>query len=67
MDFIKVKKIVKYNKIVIEIPENFISKSVEVIIIPADDEAKLNDSLMKVSEKSFNEWDNAEDEIYNSF
>ena len=66
MDFIKVKKIVKYNKIVIEIPENFISKSVEVIIIPADDEAKLNDSLMKVSEKSFNEWDNAEDEIYNS-
>ena len=67
MDFIKVKKIVKDNKIVIEIPENFISKSVEVIIIPADDEAKLNDSLMKVSEKSFNEWDNAEDEIYNSF
>lgn len=66
MDFIKVKKIVKDNKIVIEIPENFISKSVEVIIIPADDEAKLNDSLMKVSEKSFNEWDNAEDEIYNS-
>lgn len=66
MDYIKTIQRVKNNKVVIDIPEDFISRDVEIIILPADNEREINDRIMKVSEQSFNEWDNPEDEVYNT-
>lgn len=67
MDYIKTRQRVKDNKIVVDKPDDFISNDVEIIILPANDERELNYNLMKVSEQSFKEWDNSEDEIYNTF
>lgn len=66
MDYIKTIQQVKNNKVIVDIPEDFISKYVEVIILPAESEKEHNEKLMKVSEQSFKEWDNSEDEIYNN-
>lgn len=66
MDYIKTKQRINNNRIVVDIPEDFKSKDVEIIILPLDKEKEFNESIMKVSESSFNEWDNDKDEIYNS-
>lgn len=66
MDYIKTRKRVSNNKIIVDIPEDFDFRDVEVIIFPAESDNDFNDNLMKVSEQSFKEWDNPEDEIYNN-
>ncbi len=66
MDYIKTRKRVSNNKIIVDIPEDFDFRDVEVIILPAESDNDFNDNLMKVSEQSFKEWDNPEDEIYNN-
>ena len=66
MEFIKTKQQVKNNKVIVDIPEDFLSKYVEIIILPAENELENTNNIMKVSEQSFREWDNSEDEIYDS-
>jgi hypothetical protein len=66
MEYIKTRQRVKNHKIIIDIPENFKSKEVDVIILPVNDEKKFTENIMKLSEDSFREWDNKEDEIYNT-
>ncbi|MBK6539491.1 MAG: hypothetical protein IPG09_17645 [Ignavibacteria bacterium] len=66
MDYIKTRKRVSNNKIIVDIPEDFDFRDVEVIILPAESDNDFNDNLMKVSEQSFKEWDNPDDEIYNN-
>ena len=66
MDYIKTRKRVSNNKIIVDIPEDFDFRDVEVIILPAESDNDINDNLMKVSEQSFKEWDNPDDEIYNN-
>ncbi len=66
MDYIKTRKRVSNNKIIVDIPEDFEFRDVEVIILPAESDNDFNDNLMKVSEQSFKEWDNPDDEIYNN-
>ena len=66
MDYIKTRQKIKNNKVIIEIPEDFKSENVEIIILPIYDDDNLKEAVMKVSEKSFQEWDNKEDEIYNT-
>ena len=66
MDCIKKIQKVINNKVIVDIPEDFFFKKVEIIIIPADEEKNINSQIMKVSEGSFKEWDNNEDEIYDS-
>lgn len=67
MDFLKKITRVKNNRITIEMPDSFNSKDVEVIVLPLDNsELRMETlALMKLSESSFNEWDNEEDEVYN--
>jgi len=66
MDYIKTTQKIKDNKVIVDIPEDFKSKNVEIIILPIFDEDNLNEAIMRVSEKSFQKWDNKEDEIYNT-
>lgn len=66
MEYIKTRQKIKNHKITIDIPENFKSKEVDVIILPIDDEKNFTENIMKLSEDTFKEWDNEEDEIYNS-
>lgn len=66
MNYIKTIKKIKNHKLVIDIPEDFGSEDVEVIILPMNMEKDNADSLMKISEESFKEWDNDSDEIYNN-
>ncbi len=66
MDYLKIRQKIKNNKLSIHIPENFKSKEVDVIIFPVDDETNFTKNIMHLSENSFKEWDNEEDEIYNS-
>ena len=66
MEFIKTKQQVKNNKVIVDIPEDFLSKYVEIIILPAENELENTNNIMKVSEQSFREWDNSEDEIYDT-
>lgn len=65
MDYIKTIKRIQNNKIIIDIPKDFKSEEVEVIVLPINDENELSKEFMKVSEDSFKEWDNNADEIYN--
>ncbi len=67
MDFIKTKQRIRNKRVVVNIPEDFKSQNVEIIILPLSEENNINEEIMKLSEQSFNEWDNEEDEIYNSF
>ena len=55
MDYIKTRKRVSNNKIIVDIPEDFDFRDVEVIILPAEIDNDFNDNLMKVSEQSFKE------------
>ncbi|MBK9404937.1 MAG: hypothetical protein IPN57_10455 [Ignavibacteria bacterium] len=66
MDYIKTRKRVSNNKITQDTQEDFDFRDVEVIILPAESDNDFNDNLMKVSEQSFKEWDNPDDEIYNN-
>ena len=66
MEFVKTKQQVKNNKVIVDIPEDFLSKYVEIIILPAENELENTNNIMKVSEQSFREWDNSEDEIYDT-
>ena len=66
MDFIRTKKKIENKKIILDIPEEFKARDVEIIILPLDNDTEINNQIMKVSEKSFNEWDNDDDEIDNS-
>lgn len=66
MNYIKIVKKIKNHKFVIDIPEDFKSEDVEVIVLPLQDENALNAGLMSLSEESFKEWDNDADEIYNN-
>lgn len=66
MNYIRKIQRVTDNKVVVEIPEDFLFKKVEILIIPAEDESDINSDLMKVSEGSFKEWDNNEDDIYDT-
>ncbi|MBK6771644.1 MAG: hypothetical protein IPG78_05850 [Ignavibacteria bacterium] len=65
MDYIKTRKELVIIKL-LDIPEDFDFRDVEVIILPAESDNDFNDNLMKVSEQSFKEWDNPDDEIYNN-
>lgn len=51
-------------KIVVELIENYLNKYEDKIQYVS--EKKHLDQIMKVSEKSFMEWDNDVDEIYNN-
>ncbi|MBK8550454.1 MAG: hypothetical protein IPL53_05070 [Ignavibacteria bacterium] len=66
MDYIKTRQRVKDHKVIIDIPDDFKSEEVDVIILPIDNEKNFTENIMKLSEDSFKEWDNEEDEIYNS-
>ncbi|MEO8211516.1 MAG: hypothetical protein ABI840_13230 [bacterium] len=66
MDFIKTKQRIRNKKVIVSIPDDFKSQNVEIIILPLNEENIINEEIMKVSEASFKEWDNEEDEIYNS-
>ncbi len=66
MNYIKTIKKIKNNKLIIDIPKDFKSKDVEVIVLPLIDENDFTESIMKLSENSFREWDNDADEIYNN-
>ena len=66
MNYIKTVKKVKNHKLIIDIPEDFGSVDVEVIILPLQDENIFTEEIMKLSENSFKEWDNNADEIYNT-
>lgn len=66
MDYIKTIERIKNHKLTITIPEDFKSEEVEVIVLPYDPETNNTETLMKISEESFKEWDNESDEIYNS-
>jgi hypothetical protein len=66
MNYIKtIKKIINH-KIVIDIPEDFKTDEVEVIVLPVETASGDTESIMKLSEESFKEWDNDADEIYNN-
>ncbi|MCY7362524.1 MAG: hypothetical protein LH629_10745 [Ignavibacteria bacterium] len=67
MDFIKTTQRIQNKRVIVNIPEDFISENVEVIILPLiTDDNNFTQEIMKVSEKSFQEWDNKEDEIYDT-
>ena len=66
MNYIKTIKKIHNHKIVIDIPEDFESEDVEVIVLPLQDENNLNEDIMKLSGDTFKEWDNNADEIYNN-
>ncbi|MCC7158191.1 MAG: hypothetical protein IT281_01490 [Ignavibacteria bacterium] len=66
MNYIKTFRKIKNHKLIIDIPEDFKSEDVEVIVLPVNADTESNDSFMKVSEESFKEWDNDSDEIYNN-
>lgn len=66
MDYIKTIERIKNHKLTINIPKDFKSEEVEVIVLPHDPENTNTENLMKISEESFKEWDNESDEIYNS-
>lgn len=65
MNYIKTTKRIKNHKLIIDIPEEFTSEEVEVIVLPLHDEHLNNEGMMKISEDSFKEWDNDSDNIYN--
>jgi len=66
MDYIKTIERIKNHKLTINIPEDFKSEEVEVIVLPHEPETYNTENLMKISEESFKEWDNESDEIYNN-
>jgi len=67
MDFIKTTQRIQNKRVIVNIPEDFISENVEVIILPLlTDDNNFTQEITKVSEKSFQEWDNKEDEIYDT-
>jgi len=67
MDFIKTTQRIQNKRVIVNIPEDFISENVEVIILPLlTDDNNFTQEIMKVSEKSFQGWDNKEDEIYDT-
>lgn len=66
MNYFKTFKKIKDHKLIIDIPEDFKSEDVEVIVLPRDSNLTDDELIMKVSEESFKEWDNESDEIYNN-
>jgi len=66
MNYIKTVRKIKDKKLIIDIPDDFESEEVEVIVLPLYHYKTEDEDLMKVSEPSFREWDNDADEIYNS-
>ncbi|MBZ0203057.1 MAG: hypothetical protein K8I03_08590 [Ignavibacteria bacterium] len=66
MNYIKTFRKIKDHKLIIDIPEDFKSENVEVIVLSMNADIESNGSFMKVSEESFKEWDNDSDEIYNN-
>ena len=63
MDLFKVIKKVNNRQLIVDLPEKFDSKEVEVTVIAKDQDELTN--LTQLSEESFNDWDNEADEIYN--
>lgn len=66
MNFIKTIRKIKNHKLIIDIPDDFTSEDVEVIVLHLEHDADNAQNVMKISEGSFKEWDNDSDDFYNS-
>lgn len=64
MNYIKTVQKIKNHKLIIDIPEDFKSEEVEVIVLPLNEDDETDKSMMQLSEDSFKEWDNDADSVY---
>lgn len=66
MEYIKTIRKIKNHKLIIDIPDDFTSEDVEVIVLPLEHDIDNTQNIMKISEESFKEWDNDSDDFYNT-